>query len=163
MIEESIRSNSIELISNIIDDKSLVDIIENSIYNFTINYTSENNLDDIINEIYLDKQDEILCNLNPEHEIKNEYLLNAIINKTIDANNIAFLTPQKMYPLKWKKIIDRHNLIQDKKNNMATTNIFLCKKCGKRKCSVYQLQTRSADEPMTTFVTCLVCDTNWKF
>jgi transcription elongation factor S-II len=25
------------------------------------------------------------------------------------------------------------------------------------------MQTRSADEPMTTFVTCLVCDKHWKF
>mgnify|MGYP001186892887 FL=1 len=46
---------------------------------------------------------------------------------------------------------------------MATTNIFTCKKCGKKKCSFYQLQTRSADEPMTTFVNCLVCGSSWKF
>ena len=26
----------------------------------------------------------------------------------------------------------------------------------------YQLQTRSADEPMTTFVSCLKCATRWK-
>jgi transcription elongation factor S-II len=25
------------------------------------------------------------------------------------------------------------------------------------------MQTRSADEPMTTFVTCLECDKRWKF
>ncbi len=44
----------------------------------------------------------------------------------------------------------------------AATDIFKCGKCKQRKCSYYQMQTRSADEPMTTFVTCLVCDNRWK-
>ena len=40
----------------------------------------------------------------------------------------------------------------------------LCSRCKKKsKCSYYQMQTRSADEPMTTFVTCLECDKQWKF
>ena len=32
-----------------------------------------------------------------------------------------------------------------------------CGKCGKRNCTYNQLQTRSADEPMTTFVMCNEC------
>jgi hypothetical protein len=30
-------------------------------------------------------------------------------------------------------------------------------------CRYYQMQTRSADEPMTTFVSCLNCNNRWKF
>lgn len=41
--------------------------------------------------------------------------------------------------------------------------IFKCKKCGSKKTTYYQLQTRSADEPMTTYVTCTNCDNHWKF
>lgn len=37
---------------------------------------------------------------------------------------------------------------------MATTDQFQCGKCKERKTSYYQMQTRSADEPMTTFVIC---------
>ena len=33
---------------------------------------------------------------------------------------------------------------------MATTNEFMCGKCKQRKVSYYQMQTRSADEPMTS-------------
>lgn len=45
----------------------------------------------------------------------------------------------------------------------ATTDQFKCGRCGKRKCTYYQMQTRSADEPMTTFVTCVICQKRWKF
>lgn len=45
----------------------------------------------------------------------------------------------------------------------ASTDAFKCGKCKQRKCTYYQLQTRSADEPMTTFVTCVNCGNRWKF
>uniref|UniRef100_A0A5B7A8Y6 Transcription elongation factor n=1 Tax=Davidia involucrata TaxID=16924 RepID=A0A5B7A8Y6_DAVIN len=45
----------------------------------------------------------------------------------------------------------------------ATTNEFKCGRCGQRKCTYYQMQTRSADEPMTTYVTCVNCNNHWKF
>lgn len=45
----------------------------------------------------------------------------------------------------------------------ATTDQFKCGKCGQRKCTYYQMQTRSADEPMTTYVTCVSCNNRWKF
>lgn len=45
----------------------------------------------------------------------------------------------------------------------AETDIFKCGRCKNRKTTYYQLQTRSADEPMTTFVTCTVCNKRWKF
>eukprot|EP00252_Welwitschia_mirabilis_P016150 TRINITY_DN35681_c0_g1_i1.p1 TRINITY_DN35681_c0_g1~~TRINITY_DN35681_c0_g1_i1.p1 ORF type:complete len:361 (-),score=84.78 TRINITY_DN35681_c0_g1_i1:460-1542(-) len=45
----------------------------------------------------------------------------------------------------------------------ATTDQFKCGKCGQRKCTYYQMQTRSADEPMTTYVTCMNCNNRWKF
>jgi transcription elongation factor S-II len=44
----------------------------------------------------------------------------------------------------------------------ATTDLFTCKKCRSKQCTYYQLQTRSADEPMTTFVTCVNCEARWR-
>ena len=40
--------------------------------------------------------------------------------------------------------------------------MFRCGKCRSKKTTYYQMQTRSADEPMTTFVTCLNCENRWK-
>lgn len=45
----------------------------------------------------------------------------------------------------------------------ASTDQFKCSRCGKKETTYYQLQTRSADEPMTTFVTCVNCNNHWKF
>ncbi|KAH1096058.1 hypothetical protein J1N35_012979 [Gossypium stocksii] len=45
----------------------------------------------------------------------------------------------------------------------ATTDPFKCGRCGKRHTSFYQMQTRSADEPRTTYVTCVNCNNQWEF
>jgi transcription elongation factor S-II len=45
----------------------------------------------------------------------------------------------------------------------AETDAFQCGRCKQRKCRYRQAQTRSADEPMTTFVTCVNCGNRWKF
>ncbi|PHT48547.1 Transcription elongation factor TFIIS [Capsicum baccatum] len=45
----------------------------------------------------------------------------------------------------------------------ASTDKFKCGRCKQNKCTYYQMQTRSADEPMTTYVTCVNCQNRWKF
>jgi DNA-directed RNA polymerase subunit M/transcription elongation factor TFIIS len=42
------------------------------------------------------------------------------------------------------------------------SSMFTCRSCKKSNCKYYQMQTRSADEPMTTFITCLHCNAKWK-
>lgn len=49
------------------------------------------------------------------------------------------------------------------KNVQVETGLFRCKRCKQNKCTYYEMQTRSADEPMTVFVTCTVCDNRWRF
>lgn len=39
---------------------------------------------------------------------------------------------------------------------------FTCSKCKSNKTSFYEKQTRSSDEPMTVFITCLNCGKHWK-
>ncbi|KEG06133.1 transcription elongation factor S-II [Trypanosoma grayi] len=45
--------------------------------------------------------------------------------------------------------------------NVAVTSLFKCPNCGKSRCSFYEQQTRSADEPTTKFLTCLECKYAW--
>ena len=163
MITNELRVKTVSDLNNIIKCKKKSKIIEKSIYNFSLEYGNKNDISEILLDIYDNKTHDIIQNLIQNNDINNNYLLNAINNNDIVLKKVAYLPPYKIFPDKWKKIIDTRNWLEYKKKNMASTNIFLCNKCGKRKCTFYQLQTRSADEPMTTFVNCLVCDNSWKF
>jgi DNA-directed RNA polymerase subunit M/transcription elongation factor TFIIS len=50
-----------------------------------------------------------------------------------------------------------------KQANEMTEGVLKCGKCKSMKTTYVQAQTRSADEPMTTFATCLNCNNRWKF
>mmetsp|Transcript_69729 Transcript_69729/g.167395 ORF Transcript_69729/g.167395 Transcript_69729/m.167395 type:complete len:391 (-) Transcript_69729:68-1240(-) len=43
------------------------------------------------------------------------------------------------------------------------SGMFTCGRCKGTRTTYFQMQTRSSDEPMTTFVTCLTCSNRWKF
>jgi len=75
------------------------------------------------------------------------------------------MTHQEMNPAHWRALIDKKIKRDANKyttNIKASTDMFTCKKCKSKRCTYYELQTRSADEPATIFVTCLDCGKNWK-
>lgn len=64
----------------------------------------------------------------------------------------------------------KENLLQEENMKKAQvpmaeksiSDALKCGKCGQKKVSYSQAQTRSADEPMTTFCECTVCGNRWK-
>lgn len=69
-------------------------------------------------------------------------------------------------PQRWmdklRHVAERDKALYSRKTT-ASMHMY-CSACKKKtSCDYYQMQTRSADEPMTTFVTCLECDKRWKF
>eukprot|EP01084_Bolivina_argentea_P121354 215044_1 len=61
-----------------------------------------------------------------------------------------------------KKLMDEARNDLKLKSMTAMTDEYKCYKCKKRECRYSQAQTRSADEPMTIFVTCINCGNKWK-
>lgn len=110
-------------------------------------------------KIYLDHLRSIYTNL------KNERLVEMVNKGEIKSQEIAFMTHQEMFPEKWEELLKAKS-IRDKnkfeQNIEAATDTFKCRKCYSKKCTYYQMQTRSADEPMTIFVTCIDCGNRWK-
>jgi transcription elongation factor S-II len=110
-------------------------------------------------QIYLDHLRSIYINL------KNDKLIEQVVSGEIKSHTIAFMSHHEMQPEKWAEMI-RLKSIRDKNkfevNLEACTDTFTCRKCKSKKCSYYQMQTRSADEPMTIFISCLECGARWK-
>jgi transcription elongation factor S-II len=138
--------------------------LEKGIYNSCIVDAENKNIvkkwdNEYFIHIYIDKLRSVYNNLD------SEYLINSINSKSIKIHQIAFMSHQQMRPIKWKKLIDDKKIRDENKYTPkieASTDNFTCWKCRSKKCTYYQLQTRSADEPMTTFVTCLSCGQRWR-
>lgn len=85
---------------------------------------------------------------------------------SMGVQEFAKSSPVDQCPDRWRDILQKA-LEKDKAkySKKVTANIeMFCRSCRRKtKCDYYQVQTRSADEPMTTFVTCLECDTKWKY
>lgn len=99
---------------------------------------------------------------------KNPSLRANFICGAITAQRLAKMTPEEMASDEMKTLRDRFvkeaiNDAQLATNQGTKTDLLKCGKCKKRNCTYNQLQTRSSDEPMTTFVLCNECGNRWKF
>jgi transcription elongation factor S-II len=109
-------------------------------------------------QIYIDRLRSIYKNLNNN-------IIQQINDGTIKSHKVAFMTHQELHPEKWRELIDAKSKRDQhifETNLEAATDTFKCRKCKSNKCTYYLQQTRSADEPMTIFVTCIDCGQRWK-
>ena len=165
-----IRNSSYLMFHKILQDDTKSRQIEKDIYNSCLKYSSENNIiknwDNVIfKSIYISRIRSIYSNLKSDSYLKNHNFKDKILNDEIDPKKISSLSNYDIYPEVWedllKKLAEKDKLKYDLKPE-AMTDMFKCRKCGSRSCSYYEFQTRSADEPMTQFITCLDCKNNWK-
>ncbi|KZT65521.1 transcription elongation factor [Daedalea quercina L-15889] len=98
----------------------------------------------------------------------NPTLRESVVSGDLPVQRFCKMTSQDMASEERKaadKKIKEENLFKalGAEEVQAETDAFQCSRCKQRKCRYRQAQTRSADEPMTTFVTCTVCNNRWKF
>jgi DNA-directed RNA polymerase subunit M/transcription elongation factor TFIIS len=144
----STREYAVNTLSTFIEGKKACNI-EKSILNFTIDYAIQNKIEQTWENsffIHIYKQKLVtVMNL-----LENNEILQKVKDKTIQSKDFAFLT-----------IKDFFSDI-DLQNEEVADGLFECGKCGSKKTTYYSLQTRSADEPMTNFITCTKCKNRWK-
>ncbi|KFP43324.1 Transcription elongation factor A protein 2, partial [Chlamydotis macqueenii] len=98
---------------------------------------------------------------------KNPELKKNVLCGTITPEQIAVMTSEEMASNELKEIRKAMTKEAIREHQMAKTggtqtDLFTCGKCKKKNCTYTQVQTRSSDEPMTTFVVCNECGNRWK-
>lgn len=101
-------------------------------------------------------------------DVKNPQLRLNFLAGALTAQKLAVMTAEEMASDEMKAL--RNKFVKESIDDaqLATvqgtkTDLLKCGKCKKRNCTYNQVQTRSADEPMTTFVLCNECGNRWKF
>ena len=108
--------------------------------------------------------------LEIKYVLKHGDLADRIKSNEVKCKTIGMMTPTGLWPtgslalLSHKRNEEMMIRIQNSKDEEAQdfVGIFTCGKCKSKKTTYYQMQTRSADEPMTSFVTCLHCQNKWR-
>jgi transcription elongation factor S-II len=161
---DTFRRNIQKRFEDLIENETKSINLEKGIYNYAIKESNNNKIikkwdNPYFVQLYLDRLKSIFVNL------KNEKLLDKIKTDEITPQTLAFMTHQEMNEDIWKELLEKKMKRDANKytnNIQASTDMFTCRKCKSKRCTYYELQTRSADEPATIFVTCLDCGKNWK-
>lgn len=164
---EQFRENVCNKLTHIIGadtDNTIIINLEKAVFNFAIKEASNKKIlkkweNPFFVQLYVDRLRTIYINL------KKEELLRQLKNHEITPHTLVFMTHQEMNPEHWKNMIEKKIKRDANKFNVnmqASTDTFTCRKCKSKKCTYYELQTRSADEPATIFITCLNCSHNFK-
>lgn len=118
-----------------------------------------------VNQDYKMKARELKFNFADD---KNKDLRGHVLTRGLSAEDVVKMSSKELANAEVKEErtkLHKHFLREAAAGSVqqATTDQFKCGKCKKRQCTYYQMQTRSADEPLTTFVQCVACGNRWRF
>lgn len=90
-----------------------------------------------------------------------------VMSGAVPADKFVVMTSQELMSAEQRKTDAEYELENLRKaqapvSEKSISDTFECSNCKQRKVSYTQAQTRSADEPMTTFCECLNCGKRWK-
>jgi transcription elongation factor S-II len=139
--------------------------IEKGIYNYAIKEATNRKIikkweNKYFVQLYLDRLKTVFVNLKT-----NPILVQKLVIGEITPEIFAFMTHQEMCPDQWNDLIALKIKRDESKyvNRVeASTDMYQCRKCKSRKCTYYSVQVRSADEPMSVFITCSNCSHNFR-
>jgi len=169
-LNDQFRMKSVTKLKQLTKNEKLSRTIEKSIYNYTIVIAKQKNIgryweNPVFKNLYVNKLISIYSNLKKDSYIGNKNLLKRIKKKEINPQELANMSVYDIYPENWTVLLDqkaKRDKLKYEMKQEAMTDAFKCRKCGSRDCSYYEVQTRSADEPMTQFINCLNCGCRWK-
>ena len=144
---------------------------EISCYNATIKFADEKGFikkweNPIFKNTYIHKCISVFTNLDPNSYIHNSKLIEKVRSGEIKAYEVGNLSSQELFPEHWQEIKEqkerKDKMTYEIRTEQIVRGLYKCKKCKGDKVSYYELQTRSADESTTLFITCCNCYYRWK-
>jgi transcription elongation factor S-II len=142
--------------------------LERGIFNYVVtkNIMKSKTWNDTFRHLYMNRAVTIMTNLNPDSYLKNINLIQRFMKGDVNEFDLCSYGPDKLFPERYNEIMSTYKSDISKevvKQDENVEGLFKCGRCKTYKTTYYQMQTRSADEPMSTFVTCLNCGNKWKF
>jgi len=116
-------------------------------------------------ELYSCYAKHISANFHPKSYVGNTELYERYKSGELSFNDISKMDTYQLFEARWVDSFKQQEIREKRQlegNKSMATDRFLCGKCFTRQCTYYELQTRSADEPMTIFITCLNCGKHWR-
>lgn len=99
---------------------------------------------------------------------RNPGLRDRVLARKVPLKQLVDMKPQEMFPELWEPVYQRvaerqlRRMAASTSAETAPDGSYVCARCKSAKTVYTAMQTRSADEPMTIFVSCLSCGKNWK-
>ncbi len=118
----------------------------------------------LFDKLYERKMRHMCGNLHPQVYVQNKGLLERYKRGEFTFEDLMTWRETEIFPERNKELAEKQfqreqRLLEGNKAN--ATDQFFCTRCRKRQCTYYELQTRSADEPMTIFIQCVNCGKRW--
>jgi DNA-directed RNA polymerase subunit M/transcription elongation factor TFIIS len=159
LFRENIRKKLNEYLKN---EKNSLNL-EKGIFNYVIKEANQKKIvkkwdNKLFVQIYISHLRSIMYNLKDD-------ILKQIEEGNIKPHQVAFMTHHELCPERWTKMIETKSKRDKNKfetNMSAATDSFTCRKCKGNQCTYYFQQVRSADEPMTCYISCILCGNRWK-
>lgn len=148
------------------DQEEFVSRMERDCFNKVVNNCIMDGIDrfwtnPVFRQRYSAEIYKLLANLDVSSSVNSSWLVEKIIDGSIDPSKIATMSSIDLCPEASKS---EREMIELRKNQNVTHKVsrnYICRKCGGNETKLYEKQTRAADESSTIFKLCIICDFCW--
>ena len=115
--------------------------------------------------LYKSSARRVLGNISPSTYVQNTQLIQKLQKGNLTLEHLRSMSVMEYAPHLYNELRERQDLREQNQleaHKAMATDMFKCGRCHTRETTFYELQTRSADEPMTKFITCVNCGNHWR-